>query len=37
MTLSGLQLIYTLDEVDFIQNLVFYIEVDFNSEKKSIN
>lgn len=24
--LSGLQLVYTLDEVAFIQNLVFYIE-----------
>jgi len=27
MTQSGLQIIYTPDEVDFIQNLVFYIEV----------
>ncbi|KAH8551679.1 glycosyl hydrolases family 15-domain-containing protein [Umbelopsis sp. PMI_123] len=26
MTTSGLHIIYTLDEVDFIQNLVFYIE-----------
>ncbi|KAJ3104027.1 hypothetical protein HDU97_009574 [Phlyctochytrium planicorne] len=26
MTSSGLRIIYTLDEVDFIQNLVFYIE-----------
>ncbi|GAB5590081.1 hypothetical protein Unana1_04981 [Umbelopsis nana] len=26
MTTSGLQIIYTLDEVDFVQNLVFYIE-----------
>ncbi|KAI8067466.1 glycosyl hydrolases family 15-domain-containing protein [Gongronella butleri] len=26
MTTSGLQIIYTQDEVDFIQNLVFYIE-----------
>jgi len=24
--LAGLQIIYTLDEVDFIQNLVYYIE-----------
>uniref|UniRef100_UPI00398E4BF5 phosphorylase b kinase regulatory subunit alpha, skeletal muscle isoform-like isoform X7 n=1 Tax=Pristiophorus japonicus TaxID=55135 RepID=UPI00398E4BF5 len=27
MTASGLQIIFTLDEVNFIQNLVFYIEV----------
>nr|XP_002736188.1 PREDICTED: phosphorylase b kinase regulatory subunit alpha, liver isoform-like [Saccoglossus kowalevskii] len=26
MTASGLQIIFTLDEVDFIQNMVFYIE-----------
>ncbi|CAM0134733.1 hypothetical protein VKS41_000715 [Umbelopsis sp. WA50703] len=26
MTTSGLQIIYTTDEVDFVQNLVFYIE-----------
>ncbi len=26
MTASGLQIVYTLDEVHFIQNLVFYIE-----------
>jgi phosphorylase kinase alpha/beta subunit len=26
MTASGLQLVYTLDEVAFVQNLVFYIE-----------
>ncbi|XP_071846490.1 probable phosphorylase b kinase regulatory subunit alpha isoform X4 [Apostichopus japonicus] len=26
MTASGLQIVFTLDEVDFIQNLVFYIE-----------
>jgi phosphorylase kinase alpha/beta subunit len=26
MTASGLHIIYTLDEVQFIQNLVFYIE-----------
>lgn len=26
MTASGLQIIFTLDEVSFIQNLVFYIE-----------
>ncbi|KAF9584430.1 hypothetical protein BGW38_006478 [Lunasporangiospora selenospora] len=26
MTASGMQIIYTTDEVDFIQNLVFYIE-----------
>lgn len=26
MTASGLQIVYTNDEVDFIQNLVFYIE-----------
>lgn len=26
MTTSGLSIIYTQDEVDFIQNLVFYIE-----------
>ncbi len=26
MTASGLQIIYTTDEVDFVQNLVFYIE-----------
>ncbi|XP_072040675.1 probable phosphorylase b kinase regulatory subunit alpha isoform X1 [Amphiura filiformis] len=26
MTASGLQIIFTIDEVDFIQNLVFYIE-----------
>ena len=26
LTFSGLQIIYTLDEVAFIQNLVFYIE-----------
>jgi phosphorylase kinase alpha/beta subunit len=25
MTVSGLKIIYTLDEVNFIQNLVFYI------------
>ncbi|XP_060688643.1 phosphorylase b kinase regulatory subunit alpha, skeletal muscle isoform isoform X2 [Hemiscyllium ocellatum] len=27
MTASGLHIIFTLDEVDFIQNLVFYVEV----------
>jgi len=32
MTVSGLKIIYTLDEVDFVQNLVFYIEVGFNFE-----
>lgn len=26
MTASGLQIVFTLDEVSFIQNLVFYIE-----------
>ncbi|XP_065667244.1 probable phosphorylase b kinase regulatory subunit alpha isoform X3 [Hydra vulgaris] len=26
MTASGLQIVYTKDEVDFVQNLVFYIE-----------
>lgn len=26
MTASGLQIVYTLDEVAFVQNLVFYIE-----------
>jgi len=26
MTASGLKIIYTMDEVSFIQNLVFYIE-----------
>jgi phosphorylase kinase alpha/beta subunit len=26
MTSSGLHIVYTLDEVDFVQNLVFYIE-----------
>ena len=26
MTASGLQIIFTLDEVSFVQNLVFYIE-----------
>jgi hypothetical protein len=26
MTASGLHIIYTCDEVNFIQNLVFYIE-----------
>jgi phosphorylase kinase alpha/beta subunit len=26
MTTAGLQIIYTIDEVDFVQNLVFYIE-----------
>ena len=26
MTASGLQIIYTLDEVSIVQNLVFYIE-----------
>jgi phosphorylase kinase alpha/beta subunit len=26
MTTSGLSIIYTQDEVDFVQNLVFYIE-----------
>jgi hypothetical protein len=26
MTTAGLQIIYTMDEVDFVQNLVFYIE-----------
>ena len=26
MTAAGLQIIFTLDEVSFIQNLVFYIE-----------
>lgn len=29
MTTSGLSIIYTQDEVDFIQNLVFYIERKF--------
>lgn len=26
MTASGLTIVYTMDEVNFIQNLVFYIE-----------
>ena len=26
MTSSGLRIVYTLDEVDFVQNLIFYIE-----------
>ena len=26
MTASGVQVIYTMDEVDFIQNLVYYVE-----------
>jgi phosphorylase kinase alpha/beta subunit len=26
MTACGMHIVYTLDEVDFIQNLVFYIE-----------
>lgn len=26
MTASGLRIVYTIDEVDFVQNLVFYIE-----------
>ena len=26
MTAAGLQIVYTLDEVAFVQNLVFYIE-----------
>jgi hypothetical protein len=26
MTASGLQIIFSLDEVSFVQNLVFYIE-----------
>lgn len=26
MTASGLQIVFSLDEVSFIQNLVFYIE-----------
>lgn len=26
MTASGIQIVYTLDEVAFVQNLVFYIE-----------
>ena len=29
MTASGLQIIFTLDEVSFIQNLIFYIEYAF--------
>ena len=31
MTASGLQIIYTLDEVAFIQNLVFYIETAYTT------
>lgn len=31
MTASGLQIIYTLDEVAFVQNLVFYIEDAFKT------
>lgn len=31
MTSSGLQIIYTLDEVAFIQNLVFYIESSYST------
>ncbi|KAL3879258.1 hypothetical protein ACJMK2_031560 [Sinanodonta woodiana] len=31
MTASGLQIIYTLDEVAFIQNLVFYIETAYRN------
>ena len=27
MTASGCQIIYTQDEVDFVQNLIFYVEV----------
>ncbi|CAH1777077.1 unnamed protein product [Owenia fusiformis] len=30
MTASGLQIVFTLDEVAFIQNLVFYVEVAYN-------
>ncbi|OZJ06788.1 hypothetical protein BZG36_00148 [Bifiguratus adelaidae] len=26
MTTTGLQIVYTMDEVDFVQNLIFYIE-----------
>lgn len=29
MTASGLQIVFTLDEVSFIQNLIFYIEYAF--------
>lgn len=29
MTAAGLRIVYTQDEVDFIQNLVFYIEREF--------
>lgn len=31
MTTSGFSIIYTQDEVDFIQNLVFYIERKFTN------
>lgn len=30
MTTSGLTIIYTQDEVDFVQNLVFYIEREYD-------
>ena len=30
-TFLGLQIIYTKDEVDFIQNLVFYIETSYRT------
>ncbi|KAL5012659.1 hypothetical protein ScPMuIL_011210 [Solemya velum] len=31
MTASGLQIVYTLDEVSFVQNLVFYIETAYRT------
>jgi len=42
MTASGLQIIFTLDEVSFIQNLIFYIEYaflipDYGNNKSDLN
>uniref|UniRef100_A0A1X7VMW5 Phosphorylase b kinase regulatory subunit n=1 Tax=Amphimedon queenslandica TaxID=400682 RepID=A0A1X7VMW5_AMPQE len=31
MTASGIQIVYNLDEVDFIQNLIFYIETAYRT------
>ena len=41
LSFKGLRIVYTLDEVDFVQNLVFYIEqsymVPVSFEQQSID
>ncbi len=31
LALAGLQIVYTIDEVNFIQNLVFYIQCSYRT------